>query len=143
MRPALPMNAFDLMPHRPPLLLLDRLLEKSENAAKAEGTAPEKGIMVDGAGKILPEYVIELMAQAMAAIHGYECLEEGKENQGGFLASLDAFSWHAPALPGAGLVIDLEKILVFDAITCFEGRITQGEVLIAQGAVKVWEAVES
>lgn len=141
--PMLPMNAADLMPHQPPMLLVERLLEKSDKKAKAEAVAPDGGMMIDAAGRIIPEYFIELMAQAMAAAQGYECLEEKKENLGGFMASIDAFIWYGGARPGERLLVDLEKILEFDAITCFEGRITQDGRLIAEGGIKVWEAAKA
>jgi len=59
--PALPIAAVELVPHRPPMLLVDSLLARDRDADTGAGIAhlPTGGIFVTG-GAVLPEYFIEV-----------------------------------------------------------------------------------
>ena len=86
------------------------------------------------------EYFIELVAQSMAAVNGYDALIDGEETGRGFLVGIDAFSWQGTAEPGGLLKIELEKNFEFGPVTVMVGKVLNkaGKVL-ATGEIKAWE----
>jgi predicted hotdog family 3-hydroxylacyl-ACP dehydratase len=60
-----------LLPHRPPMILIDRLLEAKEQEALCEVTINPDSMFLEAAG--VPAFVgIEYMAQSIAAHIGYQ-----------------------------------------------------------------------
>jgi 3-hydroxymyristoyl/3-hydroxydecanoyl-(acyl carrier protein) dehydratase len=124
------------------MLLVDRLVarERQANFSVVEASAPADGIFVEQGRGLLPEYYIELVAQAMAAVNGYDCLVDGAEAGRGFLVGIDDFSWQGTAEPGERLRIELKKNFEFGPVTVMVGQVLNGvgEVL-AGGEIKAWE----
>jgi len=137
--PQLPCAAQCLVPHRPPMLLVHRLLDKQEDRAVAEAIAPEEGIFVDPIHGLAPEYFVEVIAQAMAAASGFDALEKGAPPAGGFLVGIDECRWYGPASAGETLRIELEKHFQFEAVTVMAGRVIGRGGCLATATVKVWE----
>lgn len=72
------------VPHRGPMLLLDRLQSADADGAVAEVTVPHDGLFLHDAG--MPSWVgIEYMAQTVAAWAGWRALQKGQAVQLGFL----------------------------------------------------------
>ena len=134
--------AVELVPQRPPMLLVNRLVarDRDANFSAVEALAPVDGIFVEQGWGILPEYFIELVAQAMAAVNGYDGLVDGEEAGRGFLVGIDDFSWQGTAEPGELLRIELKKNFEFGPVTVMVGQVLNGagEVL-AGGEIKAWE----
>ncbi len=134
----LPMAALSLLPHRPPMLFVDQLLERSGNGAKAMAEMPADGICVDD-GSVFPEFFIEVVAQAMAMANGYDALCAGTSMNDGMLVGIDSFTFHHAAAPGTRLVIEIEKTFEFGPVKIIHGEVFDGELLLAAGDIKVWE----
>ena len=71
----LPCDAGPLIPHQPPMLLVSRLIEKADDSIEGsvsiiEAVVPHTGPFIDN-GHLLPEYYVEVMAQAIASSDGY------------------------------------------------------------------------
>ncbi len=132
-----PLPAGELVPHRPPMLLISELLFREDDYALVSAITPEDGLFVFR-GKVVPEYLIEVLAQAMAAMNGYDSLQMGKRAPGGVLAGIDRFEWQD--LPGTGceLQVHVEKVFEFAQITVMKGQITECGRAIAQGELKLW-----
>ena len=138
----LPCPAIDLVPQRPPMLLVDRLLVRNREAnfSAVAALVPVDGIFVEQGRGVLPEYFIELVAQAMAAVNGYDGLIDGGAVGRGFLVGIDGFSWRGPATPGELLRVEMENTFEFGPVTVMAGKVLNetGEVL-ASGEIKAWE----
>ncbi len=134
----LPMAARSLLPHRPPMLFVDQLLERSGNRAKALAEMPVEGICVDD-GMVFPEFFIEVVAQAMAMANGYDALRSGSRMNDGMLVGIDSFSFYHTASPGTRLRIEIEKIFEFGTVKIIHGEVFDADVLLASGDIKVWE----
>ncbi len=121
--PTLPAPASLFVPHRPPMLLVDRLLERDcdKNLCIAEAKAVVDGIFVNEAGMLIPEYYLELIAQSMAAGNGYDAQCDRVSERTGYLVGIDAFTWFQDALPGEILRVDLKKIFEFGSVTIMAG----------------------
>ncbi len=134
----LPMPAIALLPHRPPMLFVDSLLERYGDRAEGTALMPEKGICFDPA-HTFPEFFIEVIAQTMAMANGYDALCDDKDVNDGMLVAIDSFVFQNTAPPGARLHIIIEKSFEFGAVKIIHGEVFHGNVLLAQGDIKVWE----
>ncbi len=132
-----PVPAHELVTHRPPMLLVSSLLMREETLGRVSATVPDSGPMVHQ-GRVLDEYLVEILAQSMAVIDGYDSVRDGKPPSGGFLVGLKHFNIHRVPVPGQSLVITLVKLFEFGPMTIMEGRVKSGEALLAEGELKVW-----
>ena len=148
--PPLPQPAAALLPHRPPMLFVETLIARHGNRATARAVLPDSGICVSG-NRLVPEYFIELIAQATALANGYDGLCLGRPVHDGMLVGIESFSFHGRALNGskegniagsiAGRVvrIETEKTFEFGAIKVIHGEVYDDRELLAAGDIKVWE----
>ncbi|MBU0480831.1 MAG: ACP dehydratase [Proteobacteria bacterium] len=140
--PDLPCTVEKLIPQRPPMQVAHRLLlrDRPGNFSVVEGDAPTGGIFnPDGAG-VIPEYFMELMAQSMAAVNGYDSLVDGKESGKGFLVGIDDFRWQDHPRSSGPFRVEIVKDFEFGQVTVVSGKIfTPSGDLIASGSVKAWE----
>jgi 3-hydroxyacyl-[acyl-carrier-protein] dehydratase len=135
----LPCPAEKFVPHRPPMLLVTRLLERQHGNALIEAMVPGKGIWLDPQSRVLPEYYIELVAQAMAAVNGYDAVRAGKAPGSGMLVGIDDYRLVEQAVPGETVWIDVEKTFEFGAVKIIRGAVRNARSTIADVELKVWE----
>lgn len=135
---SLPMPADILLPHRPPMLFVDSLLERYGDKAKGGAVMPDRGICYYP-GYIFYEFFIEVVAQTMAMANGYDSLCDGREANDGMLVGIDSFVFRDTAPPGTRLHIIVEKTFELGAIKIVHGEVFHGSALLAQGDIKVWE----
>ncbi len=123
----------DLIAHRPPLRLLDRVIAVSEKTILAETIVRSDNVFfVPGEG--LPAYVgLEMMAQAIAAIDGMKCHNRGEQPKIGFLLGCRRYVSRLAALQeGARLSISAEVVFQDNAMFAFDCRIDHdGEELVS------------
>ncbi len=141
----LPCDAGPLIPHQPPMLLVSRLIEKADDSIEGsesiiEAIVPRTGPFIDN-GHLLPEYYVEVMAQAIAASDGFP-REEGKKPATGLLTGIDTFSWTASAKPGDLIRITVCKTFEFGAAFIISGSISDKSGQLAQGQLKIWKVEE-
>ena len=75
-----------LLPHNPPLVLLDRVVEHSEKHVVCEVTISASSFLYEEEQSCVPAQVgIEYMAQTIAALGGIEASEQGDVPPIGFL----------------------------------------------------------
>ncbi len=135
----LPCAAEQLLPHRPPMLLISRLLERQGDTAVAEAIIPRDGLFVDPEKGLLPEYFIEIIAQTMAATSGYDSSLAHIPLSDGFLVGIDNFLWPSRQIEAGIVRIHIEKTFEFGGVTIIHGQVVAGDNLLAQGDIKVWE----
>ena len=134
----LPQRAMDLVPHRPPMLLVDSLVAREGDFATATARLPEDGPWVVD-GSVVPEYLIELVAQTVAMASGFDCLREGRKPREGMLAGVDRFVFARPAPVGCEVTIESKMVLKFGPVTVLHGEVWSMTELLAEGDIKVWE----
>ncbi|MCH1931077.1 hotdog family protein [Shewanella sp. A25] len=82
-------NIADFIPHREPMILIDRIIAHEADSLKTEVTITPNSAYFDDARQAVPNYVgIEYMAQSIAALAGVEAkLREDKIRVGFLLGS--------------------------------------------------------
>lgn len=144
-KPVLPCPATKLIPHRSPMLLIDQLVERSDDKKHATATTSlNSKLLYHGADNSLsPEFFIEIIAQTTAAAKGYDDLQNNEKLKAGFLVGIDEFSLTGSSTTNDQLRIEIEKMFEFGDITIFIGKLFNDTTLLAVGKIQVWEKVES
>lgn len=134
----LPQDGSRFLPHRPPMLLVDELLERSGNMAVGSAVVPEGGVCCGGKSGF-PELFVEIIAQTVAMANGYDAFRNGEKIREGMLVGIDSFSIAGTAELGRMLRIVTEKTFEFGAVRIIHGDVFCDGKLVAQGDIKVWE----
>ena len=127
-----------LLPHRPPMLLLDELVEANATSAVAHVAITEKSLfLVDGG---VPAIVmIEYMAQTIAAYVGMRDVVEGRPVQVGFLVACRQASFDVDqVVPGDELRVEARLQWSSDKVGQFECNVQRQGAQIAQATVSVY-----
>lgn len=135
----LPMAAEHLVPHRPPMLLIESFTAKDGDYSSATAVMPENGIFYD-LEEGVEEIIVEIIAQSMAATQGYKVLMGEQPQKDGMIAGIDYFTLHTIPEPGAKLEIEVHLEMVFEPISVCHGKVFCDGVLCAEGRLKVWES---
>ncbi len=132
-------DVITLLPHRPPMLLVDRLLDVEEKKGRVEAVIGEDHLFLRKDGTLLPETCCELIAQGFGACEGYRRTQKGLSLEGGgYLASLRDMEILLPVRAGDVLTVKTEKV-----DDCFDTHIVHGEVYcqtkkVAQATVYIF-----
>lgn len=109
MAEALNLPARELVPHRPPMLLIDSLIEAGEDYSVCRASIRLDSVFLEADG--VPAIAgIEYMAQAVAAHGGYLDQLKGEPVKVGFLLGSPQFETFVTTLPlGSQLRIHVQK----------------------------------
>lgn len=70
-------NVLEILPQRPPFILIDHLLKVDDEITVTDFTVPEVGVFTSPDGKLLEAGIVENIAQTCAARIGYMNLHNG------------------------------------------------------------------
>ena len=134
----LPIEAEELIPHRLPMRLVDRLLEVDGRNGVVEASVAADSPLVSADGELEEVALIELMAQSYAAIKGYSDLACGNPIRQGFLVGVKKLVCLQPAHAGDLLRINIRTVAELDDFSVTEGEIWCGSEMISHGELKLW-----
>ncbi len=129
-----------LVPHRPPMLLIDRIVAMAENEVTAEARSDAASIFAVS-GKGVPSYVgIEMMAQTVCAYDGLQRLDEGPTPLVGFLLGCRKYTVRRPYLaPGAVFAVTARKLLQHGDMASFACRMREADGMdFAEASLNVY-----
>ncbi|MBR3783960.1 MAG: pseudouridylate synthase [Bacteroidales bacterium] len=132
-------NEYDiltLIPQRPPMVMVDRLLHCDTVVTETELTVSKDNIMVED-GHMSAIGLIENVAQTCAARMGYINLTSGKEVRVGVIGALRDMTIHS--LPEVGSTIKT-RIEVSDEVfgmTLAQAESRCGDMLLCSGTIKI------
>jgi radical SAM protein with 4Fe4S-binding SPASM domain len=135
----LPVDAARLIPHKPPMLVVDRILEIKERASLSEMTVRKDMIFVGEDGKLDDASYPEIISQALAAMEGFRRIGSSNPLREGFLLGIKKLEVLGSARVGDTLRITIFKVAKLGDFGIVRGEVWNGEVLIAQGEIKVWQ----
>lgn len=129
----------DVLPHRPPLLLLDRIADYADDWLEAEVDIRPDSPFGDGHG--VPAWVgIEYMAQAICAWSGIAQRQRGEAPGIGLLLGTRRYDSDCASF-GCGSRLTVRTELIWrdsDDLAAFDCAIREGDNRIARGQLKVF-----
>lgn len=133
-------DAERLLPHRPPMVLVDSVERADAEGCVARWTVPAGTPWVEG-GRLLRSAFVEVAAQT-AALHAGLALEgSGLPARRGHLALVSGLRIHADARPGDVLRSSARRVTSFGMLTRVDCRIERvgdgAATLLAEGALTV------
>ena len=135
-----PISAQRLIPHRPPMRLVERLLEIDNDGGVVESvplSGSESRLFDKRDNAEIPLFG-ELIAQAYAAIKGYHDLSRGISIQRGFLVGIRKVALMGPIPRYEKLRIRVKTSGEFGGFYLADGEILHEDRLIAAGSIKLW-----
>ncbi len=134
-----PYRIEELLPHRPPMILLDQVTSYDEATLIASVTITESSLFLEGDG--VPGYVgIEYMAQACGAFAGAQALESGTSVKIGFLLGTRNCRILAPKYRvGDRLTVTVSMVFHDEQMAAFDCRIEIDGTLAADAQLKVYQ----
>ena len=133
------MDAERVVPHQPPVLRLDRLLEMKERASVSEMTVRVDMIFVNAAGELEAAAYPEIVSQAIAAQEGFRKLGSPNPFQEGYLLGIRNFQVLGTARVGDSLLVAVHKAVRYGDFGIIHGEVRKGDEVIARGEIKVWQ----
>ena len=117
----------DYLPHRPPMLLIDDIVEVTDNRAVCRTTIhPDCVFARDGV--VHPSAMIEIVAQACAIWVGVTNSRKGGTPQVGFLVACREVAFAVDRFcVGDELTIAVTKVLGEDQLAVFSGIVSRGD----------------
>lgn len=130
-------NIIELIPQRPPFLLIDELVSIEDNIITCSFTVPHKHVLVES-GKLNEAGLVENIAQTAAAGNGYSAKESGLNIPDGFIAGIKNLKINC--LPSADKklitkVFQLDKVMGYSLI---KGEVWENENLVASCEMKIY-----
>jgi predicted hotdog family 3-hydroxylacyl-ACP dehydratase len=132
-----------LLPHKPPMILLDRVIGYDDSSLVAEVTISENSLLLAPEG--VPGYVgIEYMAQTCAAYAGVCALDSHKPVKIGFLLGTRDYRLITPWFRiGDRLHISVSLILGDEQMASFDCQIQIDSNLVATAHLMVYQMDEN
>lgn len=140
---ALPMPAEMLVPHRPPLRLAGHLLEFAGQTGIVESVIGPDNIFLKEDGSLPLLAMVELIAQASAAVKGYDDLRQGKGIKKGFLVDIRETRFIGRCFQGDTLHVRVEIIRTISGFSVIHGEVEKKGDIIATGTLKLWVPEDS
>jgi 3-hydroxyacyl-[acyl-carrier-protein] dehydratase len=134
----LPMPADRLVPHRPPLCLIKRLVEFSGQTGIVESIIEPDNLFLDEDDSLPSLTLVELIAQASAAVKGYDDLRQGKAIKKGFLVDIREIRFMGRCFKGDMLRIHVEIVRTISGFSVVHGEVRRNGDIIASGTLKLW-----
>ena len=132
-------NEYDiltLLPQRPPMVMVDRLLHCDPVLTETELTIRPDNIMVED-GHLAEIGLLENVAQTCAARMGYINLSSGKEVRVGVIGALRDMEIHARPKVGSTITTRIEVSDEVFGMTLAKAESRCGDTILVSGTIKI------
>jgi 3-hydroxyacyl-[acyl-carrier-protein] dehydratase len=133
-----PIEAEQLVPHRRPVCMIDRLVEFKEKTGVVESLVRSGDLLVDEDGVLDNIAYMELIAQAYAATKGYYDMLHGETVKKGFLVIVKHLECKREAFLGDLLTISVSTVSEIGGFAVAEGTVMRGDEVLATGSMTLW-----
>ncbi|MHC4818188.1 MAG: hypothetical protein ACYTF8_09055 [Planctomycetota bacterium] len=130
-----------VIPHRPPILCIDRIVETAREHAVAERVVRE-GSDVD-AGELWEEALVEGLAQTAAVLNAFADREQGRKSGKGMLVGVRKFDITRRARLGERILFRVELIRRITPLTLMRCEARCGDEILARGEMKFYVEEEA
>lgn len=134
----LPMSAEQLVPHRAPFLFVSNLLEFSGDIGVVESVIAPDNLFLDEDNSLREITMIEIMAQAAAAVKGFSHLQNEEDIKKGFLVDCKEFIFMKKCYVGETLLCHIAITKSFSGFSILTGSIKRDGEELASGTLKLW-----
>jgi radical SAM protein with 4Fe4S-binding SPASM domain len=134
----LPVSVADFIPQEGPMRLIDRLMKIGERTAEVETTVRKDMPFVSEKGFLDEAAYLEIIAQAVAAMGGFESYGSSNKKPEGFLLGAKQFEVLGRARIGDVLTVSVFKYAKYGEFGIIKGSICRGADVLAQGEIKIW-----
>jgi len=135
----LPVNTAGLVPHKLPMLIVNRLLSVKERGSISEVEISKDTMFVSENGRLDEAAYPELIAQSIAAQDGFRKMRNGNGGSKGLLLGVKNMDILGTAHVGDKLQISVSKVAKYGGFGVIKGEIFRGDAIIARGEIKVWQ----
>lgn len=125
-----------LLPQKPPMVMVERLLHCDTVVTETEFTVREDCIMVEN-GQLTPMGLVENVAQTCAARMGYINVSSGKEVRVGVIGALRDIEIHSLPPVGSTIKTRIEVSEEVFGMTLAQAESYCGDTLLASGTIKI------
>ena len=123
------------IPHRPPILMVDKMRHCDSDGAITEKTFRDSDYGVQD-GVVLESALVECMAQSAAFKEGIDAATQNRKPDMGMLVSVDNFEFLSSVESNSRLDIYAEKTGQIGSCIIIDGRICEGQKVVARGGLK-------
>jgi len=136
--PSFPLPIERLLPQRPPMLLLDQLLSCTASEGTAEARICAGNLFRLPDDTLHEAALFELMAQAYAAVQGFQNSLAGKPASIGYLAGITRAVVHGAARVGDRLIVSVRQTALLQPFVRAEARVVRDGDLLAEGELTLF-----
>jgi predicted hotdog family 3-hydroxylacyl-ACP dehydratase len=141
------LNAAYYLPHESPMVLLENVIEVTEETALCSVVVSEQSVLapfLNARGALPAWYAIELIAQTIGVWSGWHGAQSGESPQVGMLLGGRAIKCSVPEFAaGSELQISVAMVLRDEKLASFEGVICikrkQDNLQVAQGRLNTYQ----
>jgi radical SAM protein with 4Fe4S-binding SPASM domain len=134
----LPFDATDLVPHKAPMLMVDRVLEIGERVSVCEVHLSSDILFADENGKLDAASYPEIISQAIAAREGFRNMGDKTYQSEGFLVGIKNLEVLGTASVGDTLQVAVYKSARYGEFGIINGEVCKEGTIIARGEIKLW-----
>lgn len=124
-----------LIPHRPPMRMIDALVSCGPDSAVGVRTSAADGYAATG-NRVEEPALIEALAQTVAALHGAQPGAENAPPARGVLVGISDFEFPRPAAVGRELRLEVHIEKRLGPLCLVSAYALQDGVVVAQGLLK-------
>jgi 3-hydroxyacyl-[acyl-carrier-protein] dehydratase len=137
-RVSLPVPAEQLIPHRPPMQLIEALEEFEGDSGTVSAVVEADNPLLEEDGGLAEVALLELMAQSFAALQGYADSFSGQPPRQGFLVGVRRVRFLARPRLGDRLRVHVEATARLEGFAIVQGTVLRGDEHLAEGNFKLW-----
>ena len=133
----LDVNIIDLIPQRPPIVMVDKLVNITKQSATSVFTILPNQLF-SNEENLQAEGLIENIAQTSAAMNGYNALSENEQVKLGFIGAIKNLSIYQLPSVNSTIVTTIEIKNEVMNVNIIYGQIKQNDQLIAECEMKIF-----
>ncbi|MGB6084001.1 hypothetical protein [Moheibacter sp.] len=137
-----PEQILNLIPQRPPFVLVDAIYEHSEKEILSGFTVPEDHILVNSKNELLESGMIEHFAQSIALHQGYNFFLRNEPAPVGYIGSIKNIEIFAVPKVGEEVRTRIRVLQQIMGVTMVSGEVFLNGKLIARGEMRTIVAKE-
>lgn len=135
---SLPVGTDGILPHHPPMRIVERLLDVKERMSESELRVTSDMIFVGEDRTLDAASYPEIISQALAAEKGFKNLGGRKKELEGALLGVKNLQVLGTARVGDTLRVRVAKTARYGEFVILWGEVFKGEEMVARGELKVW-----